>query len=145
MKPRLRGAHYLFIHLAPGKRLPENLVALATFEEDEGTTAIVEEGRAQRAELEGIGPFAMITLEVQSDLQAVGFVAAVARSLADAGIPANAVAAYNHDHLFVPADRADAALRILEMLSAAVAGQQPQRTSGEQPQTPNTGPGPESP
>lgn len=126
MKPRLRGAHYMFVHLAPGKRLPENLVALATFEEDEGTTAIVEQARAERASLEGAGPFAMITLDVESSLEAVGFVAAVARSLADAGIPANAVAAYNHDHLFVPAERADAAVRVLELLSASVTAQPPE-------------------
>ena len=82
----------------------------------------------------------MITLEVQSDLTAVGFVAAVARALADAGIPANAVAAYNHDHLFVPAERADAALRTLERMSATVA----QQVAAQQT-IPDPGPDPTTP
>lgn len=118
MTPRLRGAEYLFCRLIPGKRLPDGIVTLATFEEDEGTTAIVERARAERAGLDGVGPFAMITLEVDSSLEAVGFLAAVARVLADAGIPSNAVAAYHHDHLFVPAARAEDAMRVLEALSA---------------------------
>lgn len=118
MQPRLRHAEYLFCHLPEGKRLPDNVLALATFEEEEGTTAIVDRARAERAGLEGSGPFAMITLEVQSSLEAVGFIAAVARALADAGIPANAVAAFHHDHLFVPAERAEHAMTILAQLSA---------------------------
>ncbi|MFM8747512.1 MAG: hypothetical protein ACKOED_12755 [Aestuariivirga sp.] len=38
--------------------------------------------------------------------------------LADAGIACNVVAALRHDHLFVPAGRADEAQAILQALSA---------------------------
>jgi hypothetical protein len=116
MRPRLREAEYVFIRCSAGKRLPEGVVPLATFEEDEGMTAIVEQARAERAALAGVGPFAMITLDVDSSLEAVGFLATIARALAEAGIAANAVAAYHHDHLFVPVARAADALRILDAL-----------------------------
>ena len=54
---------------------------------------------------------------MHSALEAVGLTAEVARVLTDAGIPCNIVAALHHDHLFVPADRAAAALRALRDLS----------------------------
>lgn len=53
-----------------------------------------------------------------SDLAAIGLTAAVATALAGAALPCNAVAGHHHDHLFVPSDRADDALRILRELQA---------------------------
>ena len=55
----------------------------------------------------------MITLDVHSALDAIGFLAAVATLLAKAGISVNAVSAYYHDHLFVPREKADEAMRLL--------------------------------
>jgi hypothetical protein len=49
-------------------------------------------------------------------LSAVGLTAAVSAALTAEGISCNVVAAYGHDHLFVPADRAADALRALERL-----------------------------
>lgn len=59
---------------------------------------------------------AWITLTVHSDLQAVGLTAAVATSLADAGISCNVVAAAHHDHLFVPVESAGLAIAVLQAL-----------------------------
>ena len=56
----------------------------------------------------------MIKLEVHSSLNAVGFIAAIAGRLAQAGISVNPVSAYFHDYLFVPTNKADEAMRILE-------------------------------
>jgi hypothetical protein len=42
--------------------------------------------------------------------------------LADAGIGVNAVSAFYHDHLFVPEDRADEALTLLQKMSAPESG-----------------------
>jgi hypothetical protein len=61
-----------------------------------------------------------ITLTVPSALDGVGLTAAVATALADAGIPCNVVAAFHHDHLFVPAAMAKRAVRVLLDLQAAV-------------------------
>ena len=60
-----------------------------------------------------------ITLEVHSSLTAVGLTAAVSSALSSAGISANVVAAYHHDHVFVPAESAETALSVLEALVRA--------------------------
>jgi hypothetical protein len=85
--------------------------------EAEGTTLVVERGEAERAGLHGEFPSAWITLEVHSALEAVGFTAAFSAALTRAGISANVVAAFHHDHVFVPEHRADDALRVLGELS----------------------------
>ena len=61
----------------------------------------------------------MITLTVQSSLNGIGLTAAVSTALAGAGIPCNMVAAFHHDHVFVPAEMADRALAVLRSLSAS--------------------------
>ena len=65
---------------------------------------------------EVVGPFALITLNVHSDLMAVGFLAKVTEALAKEGISANAFSAYHHDHLLVPYERRDDAMEALEKL-----------------------------
>ena len=55
-----------------------------------------------------------LTLDIHSALEAVGLTATVARALTRAAIPCNVIAAYHHDHLLVPADRADEAILVLE-------------------------------
>jgi hypothetical protein len=59
----------------------------------------------------------MITLNVHSALDAVGFLSAVMQALTAAGISSNAVSAFYHDHLFVPLNRAEEALQVLRELS----------------------------
>ena len=44
----------------------------------------------------------MITCDVHSSLEAVGFMAAIAAKLTELKIGANPVSGYFHDHLFVP-------------------------------------------
>ena len=61
--------------------------------------------------------WARITLGVHSSLAAVGLTARVAAALAGRGISANMVAAFHHDHVFVPWDRRDETLAALEALS----------------------------
>ncbi len=123
MTPVLREGEYVFCTLPfgtpAGAGLPAGIAPLAAFAEDEGLSVVVARDAAERAGLAGAGPFRLITLAVHSSLDAVGFLAAVARALAEAGIPANPVAAYHHDHLFVPAARAGAALRVLRRLAGS--------------------------
>ena len=59
-----------------------------------------------------------LELSVFSDLQAVGFLARVAGALSAADVPCNAVAAFHHDHIFVPEAKAEAAINALEELRA---------------------------
>ena len=84
--------------------------------EDEGLSLILPRAEAQRLGFAVDFPMRQITLMVYSSLDGIGLTAAVATALADKGIPANVVAATHHDHIFVPAKQADAALDTLREL-----------------------------
>ncbi len=86
---------------------------IASYQEEEGLSLILNKADADRAGLDYNSVFKAITLSVHSSLDAVGFTAAVAGKLASNGISANVVAARFHDHLFVPRDRAEFALQLL--------------------------------
>lgn len=92
--------------------------ALASFREAEGLSLVLSEpdARALGAALDQ--PMRQITLGVESALDGIGLTAAVAVALTADGIACNMVAALRHDHVFVPADRAEEALAILAALSA---------------------------
>jgi len=91
--------------------------ALATFREAEGVSLILPAQAAARHGFRTDLPMARITLGVHSALDGVGLTAAVAAALARAGIPCNMVAAFHHDHAFVPQDMADRAMDILQDLA----------------------------
>jgi hypothetical protein len=59
----------------------------------------------------------MITLNVHSSLEAVGFIAEVSKKLTEKGIGVNPVSGFFHDHLFVPTGREDEALEVLSDLA----------------------------
>jgi hypothetical protein len=92
--------------------------AAATVEEADGTTIVVDADLARANGAQVDAEFAWLTLTVWSSLEAVGLTAAVSRTLADAGIACNVLAGYHHDHLLVPADRADDAIAALRALSS---------------------------
>ena len=89
------------------------VVALATVSEGEGATLVVPVAAAVGAGAPVDFEAAWLTLTVHSALDAVGLTAAVSTALADAGISCNVLAGYHHDHLLVPADRADEAIALL--------------------------------
>jgi hypothetical protein len=86
--------------------------------ESEGLTLILRRAEAERIGIAYTFPCRMVTLEVHSSLEAVGLIARVATALAAKGISVNPVSGYYHDHLFVPADRADEALKVLVPISS---------------------------
>ena len=88
--------------------------AVMQFREREGWTHIVPAQRNAALERR----FVWLELAVHSDLNAVGFLAVIANALADADVPCNAVAAFYHDHIFVPEHKAAAAVAALEKLKA---------------------------
>jgi hypothetical protein len=85
--------------------------------EKEGLTLVVPRPLADARQLPYSGVFRCITLQVHSSLTAVGLTAAIASALTTHGISANVMAGYYHDHLLVPAESAEAALRSLQELS----------------------------
>ena len=118
MEPRLDPRDWRFVLVSPDNA-PQLLgAAIGTFREDEGVTAIVPSEVADGLGIEG-PDFARITLMVHSDLEGVGLTAAVAGALADAGVACNMVAAFHHDHAFVPAAKGDEALHILQELQSS--------------------------
>ena len=118
MDPVLDQQLYRFV-LVAREIAPQILgAAIGTFREEEGVTAIVPASVAMELEQSG-ADFARITLQVHSDLEAVGLTAAVSNALAAQNIACNVVAAFHHDHLFVPAERKDEALQALLDLSDA--------------------------
>ncbi len=90
---------------------------VGSFLEDEGLTLILEKSVAAKNGLFFECVFRKITLQVHSSLEAVGLTGRVAAALTERGISANVVAAHYHDHIFVPADRAQEALQALSLLS----------------------------
>lgn len=84
------------------------------FQETEGLTVIT----SASDDTPEANQWVWLELSVYSDLQAVGFLAKVAEALAHAGIPCNAVAAFHHDHIFVPFGRAEDAKTAIEGLRA---------------------------
>ena len=117
MQPVLSEQEYVFASLEKDSPFSiEELAPLGTFCENEGLTVIVSKTNADVSGLSYQGVFQCITLNVHSSLEAVGLTAAVSSALADVGISANVVAAYYHDHIFVPIAKANQALSCLLQL-----------------------------
>ena len=111
MNPVLSERVWAFHAISDARFIPDT--AFAVIREAEGVSCILP---AQAAP--GDAPqFALITLQVHSDLEGVGLTAAVATALATDGIACNVIAGLQHDHLFVQWDRRDDALAILKRLS----------------------------
>jgi len=117
LNPVASSENYVFTTL-PADKLSTTLVSVAKgmFQEREGTTLILPEAAAKQANLQFEGYYRCITCEVHSSLEAVGMTAAMSTALGKAGISANVVAAYYHDHIFVPAEKVDVALDVLTSL-----------------------------
>jgi hypothetical protein len=114
LDPELRPGRFVFVSLPT---VPTGIEPMATIREPEGVSMVLP---AENAEAMGL-PFefeaAMITLRVDSALDAVGLTASVSSALADAGIPCNVVAGYHHDHLFVPHAFGEEAVGVLTALA----------------------------
>jgi hypothetical protein len=116
MQPEMQEGVFVFCTVPEGTAIPENLKPLLVFHESEGTTLVVRREQADAAGLPFQFASRLITLTVHSSLEAVGFLAAITAPLAEAGISVNAVSAFYHDHLFVPVERAEEALLVLQKI-----------------------------
>ena len=117
LSPVLLGPTYVYCSLAQSTygALAE-LEPLASVREPEGLTLIVKAEDAERAQLECLGMFRCIRLEVHSSLESVGLTARVSAALAEHGVSANMLAGAHHDHILVPHAMANKALKIIERL-----------------------------
>jgi hypothetical protein len=117
MQPELQDGIFVFATLPADARIPDTIGPLLTFREREGTTLVLPREEADSIALSWQFASRLITLNVHSALDAVGFLAAITARLAEAGISVNAVSAFHHDHLFVPVDKADKAVALLQAMS----------------------------
>lgn len=90
---------------------------LMRFSEQEGDTLILTQAAAVANNLAHEFACRMITLNIHSSLEAVGFLARITQRLAAQNMGVNPVSGFYHDHLFVPADRAEDALTELRLMS----------------------------
>ena len=116
MKPKLNDGEFVFC-VVESPQAASTLNPLCMFQETEGTTVIISKQQADNAALPYSIVCSWITLTVHSSLEAVGLTAAVSKALTEANISCNVVAAYYHDHIFVPVQDAKKAMDVLEHLS----------------------------
>jgi len=114
MSPALLPDEYVFCTVQGEYGDFQQLAPLACFREAEGLTLVISKAAALAGNLPFESVFKAITLTVHSSLDAVGLTAAVATKLAAKGISANVIAAYYHDHIFVQAEKANAAIQALD-------------------------------
>lgn len=118
MEPLLSEEEYVFCSLEEEELARLGSRPIATFREEEAVSVIILRTIAEQEGLDAKFTARMIKLGVQSSLDAVGFLAAITAKLADAGISVNPVAAFYHDYIFVPAERAEDAIAVLQRLMA---------------------------
>nr|WP_086938587.1 ACT domain-containing protein [Thaumasiovibrio occultus] len=116
MSPELLPETYVFCTVEGKLTQWIDSAPIATFAESEGITLVLGKNTAIEKGLAFDGEFRCITLTVHSSLEAVGLTAAVSTKLAEHNISANVIAAYYHDHIFVPKARADDAIAALKEL-----------------------------
>ncbi|HCW84991.1 MAG: ACT domain-containing protein [Planktotalea sp.] len=116
MSAQLVEGVYVFVTIPEGA-MPQDLTPRMVFRESEGVTLIVLQDEAVAHRLPHEFPSRMITLNVHSSLDAVGFIALIATKLAAAGMGVNPVAGFFHDHIFIPEARAEDAMNLLQDLA----------------------------
>jgi len=116
MSAKLHHGLYVFVTLPHGSDTAKFNPRM-TFHEDEGLTVICERDAALEYGVAYEFPCHMITLEIHSSLEAVGFLARITAHLAKLGMGVNPVSGFYHDHLFVPEGRGEEAIEALKELA----------------------------
>jgi hypothetical protein len=115
MEPAVVPGEYVFCTINESQ-LEDLEAPLMVFREKEGPTVIITKAVAEHNGFPVEPTWGLVSLSVHSDLEAIGFLAAITKHLAEAGISVNAVSAFYHDHLFVPYGREDEVVTLLSKL-----------------------------
>jgi hypothetical protein len=116
MTPKLNEGEYVFLSVEDVNKI-ERSDTVFEFEEEEGTTVVMERNKADEYKLPYDFIASWITLQINSSLDAVGLTAAFSNKLASHDISCNVVAGFYHDHIFVNKDDAKKAIAALSILS----------------------------
>jgi len=114
LQPKVSDTVYVFVTTKDKIRHLENAVLI--FQESEGTTLILPMQEAEKLGYQYEETWAHISLGIESALDMVGLTAIFSNALAKENIPCNVVAAFYHDHIFVPYELKDRASGILTSL-----------------------------
>ncbi|MBS9716233.1 ACT domain-containing protein [Pseudohalocynthiibacter aestuariivivens] len=115
LSAKLEDGLFVFVTVSDDA-VPGDISPRMIFREDEGTTLIILKSEAEACGLAYEFPCRMITLNVHSSLEAVGFIARIATELAKHDMGVNPVSGFFHDHLFVPDGREQDALQVLKLM-----------------------------
>jgi hypothetical protein len=118
LRPELNQGEYVYC-LVNSKEQAAELNPLCYFLENEGATVILAKEKADAMNIPYSTTCAWITLTVHSSLEAIGLTAAVSKALTEANISCNMVAAFYHDHIFVPVKDSARAMKALQNLIEA--------------------------
>ncbi len=118
MQPSLIEGSWAFVTVPQGKPVPPGHHPLMTYREPEGLSLLLDEKDLAKSGLRHAFFCRGISLNVNSSLYAVGFLAAVSEVLAKAAMSINIVSAFHRDYIFVPTGRADEAVLLLKKLGA---------------------------
>lgn len=116
MTPKLHPGNYVFATITDIDSINRK-DTICEFKEEEGTTVVIEQSKADRLDIPYQYIASWITLKVHSLLEAVGLTAIFATELARHNISCNVIAGYYHDHIFVDKHDADKAILALTELS----------------------------
>ena len=119
----MQSEHYAFVTFKDASYGDHGAMKpVACISEKEGLTLVVPATHATDLENTHTSLFACITLNVHSSLEAIGLTAAIATRLTEAGISANVIAGFYHDHVFVPVGQEHQALTALNSMRRGSAG-----------------------
>lgn len=116
MSAKLADGLFVFVTIGAG-HIPQGISPRMRFEEAEGTTLILLKSEAEMHDLPYEFPCRMITLNIHSSLEVVGFMARISSELAKHEMGVNPVSGFYHDHLFVPDGREKDAMAVLKGMS----------------------------
>lgn len=119
MQPQLNEGEYVFVSLKDPSSISRDL-PICEMKEKEGVTLILAREEAERLGLSFDYIASWITLNVHSDLEAVGLTAAFSSALAKHNISCNVVAGFYHDHLFVEKKNAQKAMQVLKTMTTSL-------------------------
>lgn len=111
MEPVLNKGVYVFTTVTNNQVVRSE--TLFEFKEEEGTTIVLEQSKADELGLSYEYISSWITLKVHSSLHAVGLTAAFSAELAKHNISSNVIAGYYHDHIFVDQKEGQKSIAIL--------------------------------
>lgn len=119
MNPTIHPDTFVFITLPKSEKAapPSLQPQVMVFQEAEGLTVITSKLAAEEMGLDYAFPCRMITLNIHSSLDAVGFLARILDTLKNLGIGVNPVSGFFHDHLFVPINKEKQVLEALRDMS----------------------------